>query len=222
MSLAAAVALLRPSPRQVALSALCERRLADGFFARAAKWYGWGIAFSYGLALAFEAADARPVVARALGTLAWIAGGILGLSAARMPAFEHGADGITSLARQHGLGARALERARFAGTARRIARVTTFPGLALVGLSAWVADSGADLARAVAWAFAVVIFAGSLAVAVAALARGAALLAPGRGRLVFAAGVLLPHAARSVWPSVPSLPSLLGAWLDLLLAVDFR
>jgi hypothetical protein len=206
---------LRAQPNE--LEALCARRLRDGFFVRAARWYGLGIAASYALALGFAPRDATTLLVRALGTLAWIVGGILALASARdSGGSEH--DGLLALARQRGFAAGELARARFSTAARRIALGVGGPAL-VIALVPWLsARSFAELTSAALRTCGALAFALTLGVTLAALARGSAALAPERGRATLLGLVLVPHAARSLWPELPSVPSLLAAWLELLVA----
>jgi hypothetical protein len=206
--------LLRLSPNQ--LEALCARRLGDGFFARAARWYGWGIALSYGLALALAPEEADALLVRALATLSWIVGGILGLAAARDPSDSRD-DALLALARQRGFGASELFRARFEATLRNVTRRVGAPGL-VVSLVPWFfAEHAGELAHACLRTLGVAVFAPSLGLIVAGLARAAVWAAPGRGRALLLGVVLLPYAAQTLWPGLPSVPSLLGTWLAVLL-----
>jgi hypothetical protein len=204
---------LRALPNE--LEALCARRLRDGFFVRAARWYGLGIAASYALAIGFAPDSADTLLARALATLSFIVGGILGLAAARDPEGPE-QDGLLALVRQRGFAPRELALARFTAAARRILAGVGGPGLA-ISLVPWLfARSMSELASAATKTLGVSVFALTLAVTLAALARGAAALAPGRGRATLLGLVFLPAAARSIWPELPSVPSALGGWLDLL------
>ena len=202
---------LSPSP----LEALCASRLGDGFFVRVVRWYGWGIAVSYGIGLAFTAGDPTPLLWRALGTLAWLVGGVYGLAAARDP---RESDGLLALAEARGFSKHELERARFGAALRRTARATIGPALALTLVPWFRVQSSAELVGCLARTLAVALFALALSVTVAGLARLSAALSPGRGRATLLGLVLLPHAARSLWPSLPSVPSLLAALLDSAIA----
>jgi hypothetical protein len=202
---------LRPSP----LEALCVRRLGDGFFARAARFYAWGIAVSYGVALLFAPSNPELLLVPALETLAWIVGGVYGLAAARDPA-PGADDAVFALARTRGFTQRDLAVLRFTAAVRKIGRYALGPGLAL-SLVPWLHARGADdFGRAVARTLGVLAFAITLSVVVAALARLSATLSPGRGRATLFGIVLIPHAAHSLWPALPSVPALLGACLEWL------
>ncbi|HEY3498968.1 MAG TPA: hypothetical protein VGK73_29960 [Polyangiaceae bacterium] len=200
---------LAPSP----LEALCASRLGDGFFVRAGRWYGWGIAVSYGLLIAFDPGDPGALLLRGLGTLAWIVGGIYGLAAARDTG-DGETDGVLALARARGFTRRELERARAGTSVRRTLHALAGPALLLALVPAFRAESSGELANGLARTLGVLSFVVILSASVACAARLSALLSPGHGRTALLGCVLLPHAARSLWPSLPSIPSLLGALLE--------
>jgi hypothetical protein len=121
-----------------------------------------------------------------------------------------------ALARLRGFAARELALARFSAAARRIALGVGGPAL-VITLVPWLsARSFAELASAALGTCGALVFAAALGVALAALARGCAAIAPGRGRAVLLGVVLVPHAARSLWPELPSVPALLASLLQPL------
>lgn len=197
------------------LVALCERRLADAFGGRVARFYAWGVAVSYALALFVTKSRSEAILSQALVALAWIPTGIVALGAARDQARLDDEGGFVALVRQRGFDAQGLELARFLATARRIARVTGWPALVLVLVRASLARS-TDAALASAWsALGAAVFLLSLAVSVAALARASAILSGGRGRWTLVAIVLVPHVANALFPWMPSVPKMLAAILDI-------
>jgi len=197
------------------LVAFAERRLADAFGGRIARFYAWGIAASYGIALFVAQVRTDALLAQALVALSWIPAGLIALGAARGPSRPDDENGFVALARQRGFDARELELARFLAAVARIARVTGYPALALVAVRATLArDVNAAIASAQA-ALGAVVYVASLAFLLAALARAGAVLSAGRGRLTLVALVLVPHLARALFPSMPSVPAALGAILEL-------
>jgi hypothetical protein len=200
------------------LVAVCERRLADAFGGRVARFYAWGVAGSYALALFLAKSRVEAIVSQALVALAWIPAGLVAFGAARDQARLDDDSGFVALVRQRGFDAQRLELARFLATARRIARVTGWPALALVVVGASLARS-TDAALASVWsAFGAGVFVLCLSLSVAALARASDILSGGRGRLTLAAIVLVPYAASAIFPWMPSVPGMLGAVLDAFFA----
>jgi hypothetical protein len=197
------------------LEALCARRLGDDLFVRAARFYAWGTAVLYGSLLVYDPGDPNGLLVRAVGTLAWIVGGVVGLAAAHDPASSE-LDGLLALARQRGFGAGELSLARFTTAARRITAATAGPAL-LVSLAPLVhVESVREAGSCFVRSLGVLAFAASLGLTVAGLARAGALTAPGRGRAALIGIVLLPYALNALSPEVPSVPSLLGSWLGWL------
>jgi hypothetical protein len=218
MASARAPALPRGARRFPELVALAERRLGDSFGGRAARLYGWGIALSYGFALALLQVRPEAIVSQALVALAWIPAGLVALGAARERARNDEDAGFVALVRQRGFDLGELELARLIATAARIARVTGYPALVLVLVRAAIArDSNAALASAHA-ALGAACYVFCLALLLALLARASALLSEGRGRLLFVALVFLPHLARVIFPGLPSVPSVLHGILELFFA----
>jgi hypothetical protein len=196
----------------------CERRLADAFGGRVARFYAWGVAGSYALALFIAKTRAEAILSQALVALAWIPAGLVALGAARDQARLDDDGGFVALVRQRGFDTQRLELARFLAAARRIARVTGWPALALVVLRASLARS-ADAALASAGsALGAAVFVLCLSLCVAALARASDVLSGGRGRLTLAAIVLVPYVASTLFPWMPSVPRMLGAILEVFFA----
>jgi hypothetical protein len=218
MASAPASTLRQGARRFPELVALAERRLGDAFGGRVARLYGWGIALSYGFALALLQVRPEAMLAQALVAFAWIPAGLVALGAAKNGAHHDDESAFVAFVQQRGFDTRDLELARLLATALRIVRVTGYPALVLVLVRAAIArDTNAAVASAHA-ALGAACYVFCLAVLFALLARAAALLTGGRGRLWFVALVLAPHAARAVFPGLPSVPALLGAILDLFFA----
>ena len=204
----------------IKLVSLCERRLADAFGGRIARLYGWGVALSYAFALFLVRGRPEAILSQALVALAWIPAGLVALGAARDQARLDDESGFVSLVRQRGFDARDLELARFLAAARRIARVTGWPALALVALRASLARS-ADDALASAWsALGAGVFVVCLSLCLAALARASAVLSAGRGRLTLAAIVVVPYVAAALFPWMPSIPRMFGSVLRVFFAPE--
>ncbi len=196
----------------------CERRLADAFGGRIARLYAWGVAGTYALALLLAKTRSEGILSQALVALAWIPAGLVALAAARDQARLDDENGFVALVRQRGFDAQRLELSRFLAAAKRIARVTGWPALALAVVRASLARS-ADAALTSAWsAFGVAVFVVCLSLLLGALARASAVLSNGRGRLTLAAIVLVPYVASALFPWMPSVPRLLGSVLDVFFA----
>jgi hypothetical protein len=207
--------LRRPTWRFADLVALSERRLGDAFGGRIARLYGWGIAGSYSLALFVVSSRTEAILSQALIALAWIPAGLVALGAARDQARLDDESGIVALIRQRGFEASDLGLARFLGAARRIARITGYPALVLVLVSAARARGSAALFTTLSSAFGAATFVLCLSLLLAAAARAAAVLSGGRGRLTLVALVLVPHLAQSLFPWMPSIPRVLGDVLSI-------
>ncbi|MFO7181592.1 MAG: hypothetical protein DIU78_023015 [Pseudomonadota bacterium] len=203
--------------RFVPLVRFSHRRLGELLGMRIARLYGVGIAASYGVALALVPADVRletapDLLRRALAATSWIVAGFSGLSLARDLAVRDRSDGIEMLAALRGYDARQLELARSVAGALRIAMWSAAPIVALALLVAASSGTLRGVLLGASFTGFALVYAALLGVTVAALSRAGAGLSPRRGRLVFAAFILLPHAARLVSPSTPSVPAAF-AWL---------
>jgi len=214
MASARVSALPHPTRRFVDLVALAERRLADAFGGRIARLYGFGIALSYTVALFLMNTRAEAILAQALTALAWIPAGLVALGAARDPD-EPAERGMVALVRQRGFDAQSLELARFLASVARIARVTGYPALVLVLARAALARDGAAALASAHAALGALVYVLCLSFVLGALARASAILSGGRGRLVLVALVLVPHLASMLFPSMPSVPKVLGGILEL-------
>jgi hypothetical protein len=192
------------------LIGLCERRLADAFGGRIARLYAWGIAGSYGLALFLVSNRAESILGQALVALSWIPAGLVALGAARDQARLDDENGFVALVRQRGFDARDLEVARLFAAALRIARVTGWPALSLVLVSAARGRDLGALVNSSYSALGVAVYVFCLSLLLGALARASAIVSGGRGRTVFVATVLVPHLAVALFPWMPSVPRLLG------------
>lgn len=212
----ASAELERPARRLALLIALAERRLKDRFLSRSARFYAWGIAVSYSLSLWLDFGEPLWLLRRALGTLAWISGGMVVLSALRSPN-DPGERGLLALVRRRGGSEAEFSRAQLLALGVRLLRVMGWPALALgVAAGLVVRESSVPLAVLLN-ALGALLFVAATSLVLALLGRAALILGPGRVKLTFAALVLLPHLGHAVWPSVPSIPAALEALLDALL-----
>lgn len=123
------------SRRPLALAALAERRLHEGYLGRAASFYGWGIAVSYALLIIVAPASAWALVARALVTGACIVGALAAAAAVRDALADPERDALAALARETGFGTTAVQAARAAGAVWRAVRALAAPSIALAALA---------------------------------------------------------------------------------------
>jgi len=184
---------------------------------RIARLYGIGIAASYGIAIALVPGDTRAETApallgRALASASWVVAGLSGLSLARDLALRDRGEGIEMLAALRGHDARRLELARGIAGALRIAIWLAAPIAAIALFTAALSGTARGVLLGASFTGFALVYSALLGATIAALSRAGAGLSPRRGRLVFAAIVLLPHAARVVSPETPSVPAAF-AWL---------
>jgi hypothetical protein len=211
----ASAELERPGQRLALLVALAERRLTDRFLSRSGRFYAWGIGLSYALAMGIELGEPTWLLRRALGTLAWVSGGMVMLSALRNPD-DAGERGLLALVRQRGASAGELATAQLLALARRLLRVMAWPALLLAVVAGLVTRDGFPPLVMLLSTLAVLVFVALTSVALVLAARAALILGPGRVKLTFAALMLLPHLAHAIWPSVPSIPAVLEVLLDVV------
>lgn len=205
--------LERPERRLALLIALSERRLRDRFLSRSARFYAWGIAVSYVFSMWMDFGEPSWLLRRALGTLAWVSGGMVVFSALRNPD-DASERGLLALARRRGATESELVRAQLLAVGVRLLRVTGWPAIVL-GLVAGLSVLERSLPVAVLLStLGALSFVALTSVVLTLAARAAVILGAGRVKLTFLALVLLPHLAHSLWPSVPSLPAVLEASLD--------
>lgn len=216
MAHVASAELERPARRLALLIALAERRLKDRFLSRSGRFYAWGIAISYVFAMWMDFGEPSWLLRRALGTLAWVSGGMVALSALRNPE-DAGERGLLALVRRRGATHHELVRAQLLALGVRLLRVTGWPAIVL-GLVAGVSVRERSQPSAVLLTtVAALAFVALTSVMVTLAARAAAVLGAERAKLTFLALVLLPHLAHSLWPSVPSLPAVLESFLDAVM-----
>jgi len=152
----------------------------------------------------------------ALAWLSWLVAGLAALSTAQDLSARDDRDGITTLLRQRGYDSRARRRARCLASMYVITRTALVPALGICALALALAKSlGAAAAHALQCAgslgYLVV-----LGVVLGAFARWCAAISPRHGRALLLGLVVGPHLARSVWPTVPSVPALFSALLSHL------
>ena len=91
------------------------------------------------------------------------------------------------------------------------------PTLALIVLVLALSGSVSVAAMRLMVAVGVIGFVGASGMLLGSLARWASAISPRAGRTMLVALVVVPHLARHVWPSVPSVPAWLGlAYTELL------
>ena len=214
---ALALPFRRPFP--TALIAFADRRLRQRAGARFGLVYAAGLGLSYG-ALILLAAGAggeqatRALILRELRTATWIVAGLISLSLAADWRRFDAEEGVPGFLRLRGVAAEDLEAARCFAAARRIAVLVAAPTLLCCALAAARVRSLESAGELTALAIASVLYAAVLGAGASALSLTARLLAPSSGRLFLVALVLLPHVARELWPSMPSVPAALSWLLD--------
>ncbi len=204
-----------------ALAAFCERRQRERLGARLSFLYAVGLAATYGLFVLLSADGesantARAFVQREIRAASWIPASLYALTLAANWAELDRAEGVPALLRQRGFQPQALAMAHVLGGARRLTLILAVPAVILCALGAARVHSVAAGLGFALLALALSLYSALLATAVSALARAAAALAPRHGRLLLLALVLVPHAARELWPSLPSVPAVFGWLLDAL------
>jgi hypothetical protein len=197
-----------------------ERRLRERFGMKTARLYAFGLAVSYGvfalLASGAGARAARELVVRELVAASWVVAGLAALSLSTNLARLDAEQGVDGLLAQRGTSREELGLARWFVGARRIALLVGLSALAVCAAAALRVRSVGDAVSLVAMAIAAVFYAIVLGATVSALARAAATLAPTRGRSLFVALILVPHAARALWPELPSVPAAFASLLRLV------
>jgi hypothetical protein len=201
-----------------ALVRFADRRLRKRAGARFGALYALGVGVSYALLILWSGGDggraARLLVMRELTTATWIVTGLFSLSLAADWTRLDREEGVLGLLRLRGLSPDNLERARFYAGARRIALLvglTTIACCALAGSRIRSLQSAGEL---VTLALAAAVYACVVGGAASGLCLLSRVLAPGSGRAFLLALVLLPHAARELWPALPSVPSAVSWLLD--------
>jgi hypothetical protein len=197
-----------------------DRRLRERLGMRTARLYAFGLAVTYGVLAALTAGAgaraAREVVMRELVTASWVLAGLASLSLATNLARLDAEQGVTGLLAQRGTSREELGLARWFVGARRIAVLMGASTVAVCAAAALRVRSLSDGLSLLALAVASVLYALVLGASSSALARAAATLAPSNGRAFFVALILVPHAARSLWPDLPSVPAVFSALLRLV------
>lgn len=187
---------------------------------KSARLYALGLGASYALfallASGSGARAARELVVRELATASWVVGGLVALSLATNLEKLDVEHGVEALLAQRGATRETLSWARFYVGARRIARLVGLSALAVCAAALLRVKTSSDALALAALTVASLGYALALGVVVSALARGAVALAPERGRTLFVAFIALPHAARALFPELPSVPATFDALLRLV------
>jgi hypothetical protein len=193
--------------------------LCDALSVKTARLYGIGVLVSYLIALAVVRDGIAPeeLTRRTLATLSWIAGGLVAFGAARDLDRLDRESGVTSLIGLRGFDAGTLELARSAAIALRVVRVVGLPGIVFSVATLAVASSASAVFGGLLRTLGVVLYAVCLGLGIALLSRISVLAARNRGRLFLIALVCLPHLARVLVPSLPSVPHLYSELLGLCL-----
>jgi hypothetical protein len=204
--------------RYRALIDLCTRQLRGLVGVRVGWALGWLIGSGFAIAIlaasgAASQSAVQDLVVRSLSWLSWLAAGVTVLSAAQDLQARDKLAGINVLVQQRGYDLRALAAARVLATIRVVLRSTAPPALLLALLALALAEAWSVAAARVLLTLGVAAYVVVLAVVLGATARWASALSPRRGRSVAVVLLLGPHWARSVWPSMPSVP----AWFEALL-----
>lgn len=208
----------RGGGRRRALVHLLDDRLRGHFAAQVAKLLAILTAVGYAaLAVAVSvsgaAHEAIGVVVKALFWLSWIGGGGVALAATGAGRSSDD-EGVLELAAQRGFDATSIALARTLAVGRRTLRVAGFPALAVALVALASARSLDALAARGLLLVAVGVYVGILASVAALLVALSRTISKDRARWALVLLVLLPHAARSLWPHVPSIPALFDNLLD--------
>jgi hypothetical protein len=199
------------------LIALCLAKDAKSFFIRAARMYGYGVAFSYTLAMllaggADRASTVQGLLFNALTSLSWVVGALSAFAAAQNFAAIDEREGIVALSRQRGYTASALRTARYVATARRTTKFIAVPGLILVLTMLSRVNTFALVDWGLFFAIAVLSYACVLGATLGILAHAASELMPNHPRWLLVAVIFVPMLAKQVWPATPTIPGAF-AWM---------
>jgi hypothetical protein len=133
------------SRRWLVLRALAEEHLRHGFFGRAARVYGWGIAVSYGALMLVAPGSAFALFTRALVTALGIVGSLVASALFCDVLAAPRRDAVAGLARENGFDRRELLLARGAAAVVSFVKLAGAPGalLACLALALHVVKAGA-------------------------------------------------------------------------------
>jgi hypothetical protein len=203
------------------LIAFFDRHLRARFGMRIGLVYAWGVGISYAVLVLLLGSEGggklgHALVIRALATASWIGGGFCALSLAGPLARRDEEDGVVEFVRQRGFATRDLGGIRWLVGAKRIFWVSIIPGLLAAAPVALRTRSSAHALGLLTLLGGALLYSATLGAGLSALARAASALLPRYGRTLLIALVLLPHAARGLWPEFPSVPA---AYADLLAVV---
>jgi hypothetical protein len=177
------------------------------------------VALGFSGAVVMVSADGAPssmagMMSRALWLLSVLGVTPAAVSFAGYLSLPPSSGGSAQLALLRGLDRKAQSMARFHAGCRRLVGMVLFPALLLGVLAALLSDDAGEAALRVGLAIRSAGYAAVLGVTLAGLAWAAARLVPARPRLAFAALLVVPHLARALWPSTPSVPALLAWFLE--------
>jgi hypothetical protein len=154
--------------------------------------------------------DARALLAKAIWLISLV--GALPAAVSLAGSRPEARRGVTELAELRGTDPSTLQIARHLASVGTLLRIVLTPGLALCVVAA---SLSVDLRQALghlALVLPVALYATLLALVLGALAHASARLVPEHGRFALLATLLVPHAARALWPNTPSVPAALD-WL---------
>lgn len=180
---------------------------------RAARLYSYGILASFGLLALLSRAGPfglTKLVSSALESASLVVAGLSAWACAADLASEDRRDGVAALAGVHGVSTRALERWRTLGAVVRTSSAIAAPAIGVVLLGALT--SGA-LLWALVLSLGALVYALLLASSLVPLARLAALVGKGYGKVLLAACVGIPELMRVAGAQVPSWSSVFGSLL---------
>lgn len=211
--------------RAAALVGLAEQRLRGRLtaqFGTVLVWLiGLGATLLVGLGASSDNLAATDATLRStLGWLSWLGAGALILSATSAPSADD--DAIAQLARWRGFSARALERARWLATGRRVFFSLWPWALLLTAATLAHARSVRAALAQLAIGAGCTIYLGLLAASSVLLVALTRSLSNAHPRLLLMAVVFLPALLAQVFPQLPSLPAVLSAALEHAVALGRR
>ncbi len=191
-------------------------RLSRHLSVRVARTLAVGTASSWAVVMVVlvmrdRAVALDSVALRAIAVMTWLVGGLVALSAARDPG---DAGGVDDLVRQHGLSTAETSATIWSAWTLVMGRTLGAPGAALLLLATGLAPTLSEAIRrglVTLGGLAFIVVASSVIVA---LARACAAIAPGHGRSLLGAIVIVPWAAEASLGTVGSLPGLFELFLD--------
>jgi hypothetical protein len=118
--------------RRLALAALAEARLREGFLGRAASVYGWGVAVSYAALVLLAPASSFVLFRRAVATALGVVGTLVAAALLRDLLGDPQLDVVRALARESGFDGHERRLARALAALFRLSKAVGVPGSALL------------------------------------------------------------------------------------------